>query len=63
MNVTHDKRFFSDLEFEETQVKDKEGNVVGEVDENGCWCLNNGFKIAKPKEQTTPKQKPLKIKL
>ena len=54
MNVTFDKRLFSDLDFGETQVKDKQGNVVGEIDESGCWCLNNGMKIAPEK---TPKPK------
>lgn len=59
---TYDIRFFKDYDFTETEVKDKNGNVVGVKLEDGCFCLNNGMVIMPPKEKKPKKPKRFKIK-
>ena len=62
-NTIYDKRFFKDFEFGESQIKDKQGNVVGNIGEDGCWCFDNGFKVAPERKNKQPQKKKIKLKL
>ena len=60
---TYDIRFFKDYDFTETEVKDKNGKVVGVKLEDGCFCLNNGMVIMPNKEKKPVKSKKINIRI
>ena len=55
ISFTRDQNLFSDFEFTESEVKDKQGNIVGEIDSDGGWSLYNGIKVSsgKPKKKVS----------
>lgn len=62
-NTEYDIRFFKGYTFTDTNVLDKDNNVVATLSENGCFCFPNGIMVRKQQEPKKEKTKKIKINL